>query len=150
CEVLGRSLDIEHVRPAVLPADRGAEVRALAEGGNVVAAVGYPLNDDGVLGAADVAIAMGAAGSTPGEWAVAMASDDIRDAALALSIPHATRSSVRVAVALGAAPGIVALLAVAFGGAPLVSAPLGAMLGLVFLRGHFAAGSDRRERPSLA
>ena len=40
CETIGRALDIEHVRPAVLPADRGPEVRALADGGSVIAAKG--------------------------------------------------------------------------------------------------------------
>src|SRR5262249_34872299 len=33
CETIGRALDIDHVRPEVLPAERGAEVRALREGG---------------------------------------------------------------------------------------------------------------------
>jgi cation transport ATPase len=136
CETIGRALDIEHVRPAVLPADRGAEVRALGEGGSVVACVGHPLSDDGALGAADVAIAMGAAGSTPGEWAIALASDDVRDAALALSIPHATRVRVRVAITLGAVPGIVALLAVGFGVAPLSVAPLASLLGAVAVALH--------------
>jgi Cu+-exporting ATPase len=136
CETIGRALDIEHVRPAVLPADRGPEVRALGEGGSVVAVVGQPSSDDGALGAADVAIAMGAAGSTPGEWGIALASDDVRDAALALSIPHATRARVRVAIALGATPGLVALLAIAFGVAPLAVAPLAALLGAVAAAAH--------------
>ncbi len=136
CETIGRALDIEHVRPAVLPADRGPEVRALGEGGSVVAVVGQPIGDDGALGAADVAIAMGAAGSTPGEWGVALASDDVRDAALALAIPHATRGRVRVAIALGATPGIVALLAIGFGVAPLAVAPLAALLGAVAATAH--------------
>jgi Cu+-exporting ATPase len=136
CETIGRAVDIEHVRPAVLPADRGPEVRALGEGGSVVAVVGQPVSDDGALGAADVAIAMGAAGSTPGEWAVALASHDVRDAALALSIPHATRARVRVAIALGATPGVVALLAIGFGVAPLGVAPLAALLGAVAAAVH--------------
>ncbi len=136
CETIGRALDIEHVRPAVLPADRGAEVRSLGEGGSVVACVGHPVSDDGALGAADVAIAMGAAGSTPGEWAVALASDDVRDAALALSIPHATRLRVRVAITLGAIPAVVALLAVGFGVAPLAVAPLASLLGAVAVALH--------------
>ena len=136
CETIGRALDIEHVRPAVLPADRGPEVRALAEGGGVIAVIGHPVSDDGALGAADVAIAMGAAGSTPGEWAVALASDDVRDAAMALAIPHATRARVRVAIALGAIPGLVALLAVGFGVAPLAIAPLAALLGAVAVAVH--------------
>jgi P-type Cu+ transporter len=136
CETIGRALDIEHVRPAVLPADRGPEVRALGEGGGVIAVIGHAVSDDGALGAADVAIAMGAAGSTPGEWAVALASDDVRDAAMALAIPHATRARVRVAIALGATPGLVALLAVGFGVAPLAIAPLAALLGAVAVAVH--------------
>ncbi len=129
CETIGRALDIEHVRPEVLPADRGAEVRALTEGGSVVAVVGHPSRDDGALGAADVSVAMGAAGSTPGEWAIALASDDVRDAAQAMAIPHATRDRVRASIALGATPGIVALLAIAFGVAPLAIAPLAVLAG---------------------
>ncbi len=136
CETIGRALDIEHVRPAVLPADRGPEVRALAEGGSVVAVVGHPASDDGALGAADVSVAMGAAGSNPGEWSVALAGDDVRDAALALALPHAARARARVAVTLGAAPGLVALLAVFFGVAPLAVAPLAALLGAVAVAVH--------------
>jgi Cu+-exporting ATPase len=136
CETIGRALDIEHVRPAVLPADRGPEVRALGDGGSVIAVIGHAVSDDGALGAADVAIAMGAAGSTPGEWAVALASDDVRDAAMALAIPHAARARVRVAIALGATPGLVALLAVGLGVAPLAIAPLAALVGAVAVAVH--------------
>lgn len=136
CETIGRALDIEHVRPEVLPADRGAEVRALTEGGSVVAVVGHPASDDGALGAADVAVAMGAAGSAPGEWAISLASDDVRDAAQALALPHATRARVRAAIALGAAPGLIALLAIAFGIAPLAVAPLAALLGAAAVAAH--------------
>ena len=131
CETIGRSLDIEHVRPEVLPADRGAEVRALSEAGGVVAVIGHAAGDDGALGAADVAVAMSAAGSTPGEWAVALASDDVRDAASALAIPHIARDRARAAIALGATPGLVALLAVGFGIAPLAVAPLAALAGAI-------------------
>jgi cation transport ATPase len=131
CETIGRSLDIEHVRPEVLPADRGAEVRALSEGGSVVAVIGHAAGDDGALGAADVAVAMSAAGSTPGEWAVALASDDVRDAALALAIPHTARDRARAAIALGATPGVIALLTIGFGIAPLAVAPLAALVGAI-------------------
>jgi cation transport ATPase len=136
CETIGRALDIEHVRPEVLPPDRGAEVRALAEGGHVVAVVGHPVGDDAALGAADVAIAMGAAGSTPGEWAVALASDDVRDAVRGVTIPHETRERVRMSIVLGAAPGIVALLAIGFGVAPLAAAPFAVLVGAVTAAVH--------------
>ena len=52
-----------------------------------------PSSDDGALGAADVSVAMSAAGAAPGEWAVALASDDVRDAALALTVPRACRAN---------------------------------------------------------
>src|SRR5579883_1704661 len=144
CETIGRALDIEHVRPEVLPADRGAEVRALAEGGNVVAVVGHPAGDDGALGAADVAVAMNAAGATPGEWAVALASDDVRDAAGALAIPHAARDRARIAAALGGAPCLVALLAIGFGVAPLAVAPLALVVGAVAVAAHAREALSRR------
>lgn len=124
CETIARSLDIEHVRPEILPADRGAEVRALADGGHVVAAIGHPTSDDGALGAADVAVAMGAAGSAPGEWSVALASDDVRDAALALTIPRACRERAKTAVAVGACAHAASVLAIVFGLAPPALAPV--------------------------
>ena len=143
CETISRALDIEHVRPEVLPADRGAEVRALAEGGGVISVIGHPAMDDGALGAADVAVAMGAAGSTPGEWAIALASDDVRDAADALAIPHATRKRVWTAIGLGAAPGFVALLAIGFGIASLAVAPLAVLLGAVAAAVHARESAPR-------
>ncbi|HLK36629.1 MAG TPA: HAD family hydrolase [Polyangiaceae bacterium] len=143
CDTLGRALDIEHVRPEVLPADRGAEVRALGEGGSIVAVVGHPVGDDPALGAADVAVAMGSAGSTPGEWAVGLASDDVRDAAFALALPHWTRARVRVAIALGGAPGLVALLAIGFGVAPVEVAPLAALVGAVAVAAHARESATR-------
>lgn len=136
CETIGRALDIDHVRPEVLPGDRGAEVRALAEGGSIVGVIGHPAMDDGALGAADVAVAMGAAGSTPGEWAVALASDDVRHAALALAIPRAARGRAWGAIALGAIPGSIALLAIAFGVAPLAVAPLATLFGALAVTIH--------------
>jgi cation transport ATPase len=140
CETIGRALDIDHVRPEVPEAERGPEVRALGDGGNVVAVIGHPAGDDGALGAADVAVAMGSAGAAPGEWAIALAGDDLRDAARALAIPHATRARLRAALALGAGPGLVALLAVGFGIAPLAVAPLAAMAASVALAVHAREG----------
>jgi cation transport ATPase len=147
CETIGRALDIEHVRPEVLPADRGSEVRALAEGGSVVAVIGHPARDDGALGAAEVAVAMGAAGSTPGEWAVALASDDVRDAARAVAIARATRDRVRASIALGATPGFVALLAIAFGVAPLAVAPLAVLAGAAAAAVHARESAARAIAP---
>ncbi len=128
CEAIARALDIEHVRPEILPVDRGAEVRVLADGGRVVAAIGHPSSDDGALGAADVAVAMTAAGAAPSEWGVALASDDVRDAALALTVPRACRERAKVAVLVGAAAQGVSLLGIAFGVAPPALSPIAAVL----------------------
>lgn len=128
CETIARALDIEHVRPEVLPADRGAEVRALADGGRTVAALGHAATDDGVLGAANVPVAMEAAGSAPGEWAVALASDDVRDAALALTIPRASRDRARIAVVVGGLGQALGAFGIAFGILPPALVPvLGAL-----------------------
>jgi P-type Cu+ transporter len=124
CETIARALDIEHVRPEVLPADRGAEVRALADGGRVVAALGHAATDDGALGASDLAVAMGAAGAAPGEWGVALASDDVRDAALSLTIPRGARERARVALVVGGITQAAGTMALAFGLAPPVVLPV--------------------------
>jgi cation transport ATPase len=139
CETIGHALDIEHIRPEVLPADRGVEVRALGEGGHVVAVLGHPATDDAALGAADVSVALGAAGSTPGEWTVSLASDDVRDAARALSLAHEARDHARVAMVLGLSPGIIAALAVASGLLPLGVAPVAVLLGAIAALVHARA-----------
>ena len=124
CETIARSLEIEHVRPEILPDDRGREVRALSEGGRIVATIGHPSSDDGALGAADVSIAMGAAGAAPGEWSVALASDDVRDASLALTIPRAFRDRAKHALLVGVGAHALGLLGIAFGAAPAAVAPI--------------------------
>jgi cation transport ATPase len=129
CEAIGRALDIDHVRPEILPADLGTEVRALGESGSVVAVVGHPVKDDAALGAADVAVAMGAAGLTPGEWAVSLAGDDTRDAARALTIPRAARERARFAAFLAAVPALGALLSMVFGAVPTEMAPIAVLVG---------------------
>jgi cation transport ATPase len=131
CETIARALDIEHVRPEIMPMDRGAEVRALAEGGRIVAALGHPASDDGALGAADVAVAMMAAGSAPGEWGVVLASDDVRDAALALSIPRSCRDRARAVLFVGLIVEAVCLVGIAFGVAPPMLAPIAAVLAAI-------------------
>jgi Cu+-exporting ATPase len=96
------------------------------------------MSDDGALGAADVSIAMSAAGSAPGEWGVALASDDVRDAALALTVPRACRERAKTAALIGAAAQIVVGLGIAFGLAPPAIAPVIAVIAgasaLAFVR----------------
>jgi Cu+-exporting ATPase len=73
---------------------------------------------------------MTAAGAAPGEWTVALASDDVRDAALALTIPRACRERARTAMLVCAAAHGVALLGIAFGVAPVALAPIAAVLAV--------------------
>ncbi|MCL2777187.1 MAG: HAD family hydrolase [Polyangiaceae bacterium] len=135
CETIARALDIEHVRPEILPADRGAEVRALADGGHVVAAIGHASSDGGALGSADVPVAMGQAGPVPGEWSVALASDDVRDAALALTVPRACRERARVIALVGAGAQALSLFGIVFGIAPPVVAPVVSVIAAVIVVG---------------
>ncbi len=129
CEALGRALDIDHVRPEVLPSDRGEEIRRLADGGAVVAVVGHSPADDGALGAADVSVALSSAGATSAEWSVQLASDDVRDAAYAVRLAHRGRSEARLGLVLTLAPAAAVALAVAFSLLPPAAAPLAAVAG---------------------
>jgi cation transport ATPase len=136
CETIARALDIDHVRPEIPPNERGAQVRALREGGHVVAVLGHPDADDAALGAADIAVAMASAGATPGEWSVALASDDVRDSAFALKLARALRDRARTALMVGFAPSAVTALALAFGVVPLSLAPIAVVAGTLAALGQ--------------
>jgi Cu+-exporting ATPase len=139
CDALGRALDIEHIRPELLPAERGDEIRRLADGGAVVAVVGQSPIDDASLGAADVSVVLDIAGSSTAEWSVQLASDDVRDAAWAIRLAHRCRDEARLGLTLAIAPAAAAVLAVAFSLAPPLAAPImslcGTLLAVLRLRG---------------
>jgi P-type E1-E2 ATPase len=142
CEAIARSLDIEHVRPEVLPADRAHEVKRLEESGAIVAVVGRPNQDELTLDAADVAVALESAGSSRGDWGVTLAGDDIRDAARSAVCARRTRAHARTALALGLAPGIAAALAIAFGLLPAAYAPLAVLIGGIASHLHARASTN--------
>jgi len=150
CEAIARSLDIEHVRPEVLPADRANEIKRIAESGALVAVVGRPSVDENALAAGDVAVALDAAGSTMAEWATTLAGDDVRDAARSLVMARSSRARARTALALGVAPGVAAALAIAFGLVPAPYAPLGMLVGglLMYLHARAMDAPDRERRVS--
>jgi Cu+-exporting ATPase len=129
CEAIGRALDIEHVRPEILPADRALEIERLSQGGVTVAVIGHPRTDEAALSAADVAVAMPSLGGAPGEWAVMLASDDVRHGALAISLARRTKYESRTALVLALAPGVAFALAVAFGVVPAAYAPIAGLFG---------------------
>ena len=134
CEALGRALDVEHVRPEIPPAERGDEIRRLADGGAVTAVAGHSPGDDIALSAAQVSIALSSAGSTSSEWAVQLASDDVRDAAYAIRLAHDTRREARMSLLFGLGPAAIASVVAALGLAgPLVPPLAGALGGLAAL-----------------
>jgi P-type E1-E2 ATPase len=123
CEALGRAVDIDHIRPEVLPADRGDEIRRLADGGAVVAVLGRSPNDDVALSAGDVSVALSSAGGASSEWSVQLCSDDIRDGAFALRLAHDGRRRASVGLAWCIGPSLAATLLMAVGLVP-VAAPV--------------------------
>ena len=129
CEAIGRALDIEHVRPEILPADRALEIERLSQGGVTVAVIGHPRSDEAALSASDVAVAMPSVGGGPGEWGVTLASDDVRHGALAISLARRTKYEARTGLVLALAPGVAFALAVAFGVLPAAYAPLAGLFG---------------------
>lgn len=131
CEALGRALDIDHIRPEIPVGDQPLEVERLGHGGVVVAVVGRPWADETVMAAADVGVALSAAGVVPGQWEVALASDDVRDGALAITLAQRTRHHAKTGLTIAVAPGIVVALAVAFGLMPAAYAPVAVAIGAV-------------------
>jgi P-type Cu+ transporter len=148
CETLARSLDIDHVRPEVLPPDRPGEIRRMAEAGARVAVIGRPESDAGMLSAADVSVALRAAGSSPNDWSISLAGDDARDAALALALAHRTAREARVGLALAVGPGILAAFTVALGLLPPLFSPLAALAGGAVAILHARAVEASRREPS--
>ena len=102
---IGAAMDVTDVRAGLLPEGKLAAIRDLKAAHGAVAMVGDGVNDAPALAAADVGIAMGAAGSDAAlETAdVALMSDEL------LRIPYAVRLSrstvrniqVNIAVSLG-------------------------------------------------
>lgn len=131
CEAIGRALDIDHLRPEIPPNERGDEIKRLADGGAVVAVIGRTPSDDGALAAADISVALAAAGSSTSEWAVQLASDDVRDAAYAIRLAHDTRREARLGLALTLGPTLIGVGLASLNLVPIATAPLLALAGTV-------------------
>lgn len=95
CEALAKTLDVEHVRPDVLPAERGKEVERLRGGGAAVAVVGRSPADDLPLASANLSIALPRQGLQAGGFDIDIASDEVQNASLALRILHEHRTRVQ-------------------------------------------------------
>ena len=139
-EAIGKVLGVEHVRPEILPDDRAAEVRRIAQSGGPVAVLGRMPIDAAALGAATVAIALDDAGMTPegreeGRMpaAVALVHDRLVPAVDVLALAQATRARVGATLVVGLAPVALTALPVAFGLVRPSWAPLAALAATVAL-----------------
>ncbi len=99
---IGGALGLDEVHAELLPDGKLEHVERLRADGHVVAMVGDGINDAPALAAADVSIAMGAAGSDVAlETAdIALMTDDLGRLADAVRIARATRRNIRQNVAI--------------------------------------------------
>ncbi|HEX2879172.1 MAG TPA: HAD-IC family P-type ATPase, partial [Polyangiaceae bacterium] len=127
CEAVGKSIGIDHIRPEVLPAERANEIKRLTDAGAVVAVIGKSPADLTALAAADVSIALGAAGSTVPGIGIALGSDELQAAARALTLARHAKRMLWVLVSATLLPGAAGLLLA------LLGVPAWVMLALVVL-----------------
>jgi Cu+-exporting ATPase len=123
CEALGKTIDIDHLRPEILPGERGSEIERLKSGGATVAVVGRSPADDIALSAASVAIALPSAGSRSTDFDIELASDEVQTAALALGLARHYRSQVLRGAAVIAALAVLSCLLVVGLSAPPAIVP---------------------------
>src|SRR5262249_54162854 len=131
--------------------DRAVEIERLAQGGMTVAVLGHPRMDEAALSAAQVAVALPAQGGASGEWGIMLASDDVRDGALAISLARRTENEARTGLIMAMAPAIALAPPVAFGLLPPPYAPLAALLGAAAAALHARATDlTRSSSPQVA
>jgi Cd2+/Zn2+-exporting ATPase len=102
---LASAVGVDEVRSGLLPDDKVAAVRALREQYGMTAMIGDGVNDAPALAAADVGIAMGAAGSDAAlETAdVALMADELLKIPYALRLSRATLRNIRINIAFSIA-----------------------------------------------
>ncbi len=107
---LGLSIDVGHIRAEVAVEDRAAAVRSIAEVAGRVAVAGRTPLDDGALGAADLSIAVEAAGGSGAETAVALTGDDLRDVVQCLLVARVAQKQADQVLLVSVAAAIVAMV----------------------------------------
>jgi P-type E1-E2 ATPase len=127
CEALGRTIDIEHLRPEVLPAERGREVERLKSGGSQVAVIGQSPIDEIALSAASVSIALPSAGTPNLDHDVELATNEVQRSAMALGLARRCRSRATYSLAIALGGALASVLGAVALSAPLAFVPLGCL-----------------------
>jgi Cd2+/Zn2+-exporting ATPase len=114
---IARQAGIEDVHAGLLPDDKLNVIRGLQEQGHVVAMIGDGINDAPALAAADIGIAMGAAGTDVAiETAdIALMADDLMKIPEAIRLSKSTLRNIRQNVFIALATVTVLLLGVILG-----------------------------------
>ncbi len=124
CEALGRTIDIEHVRPEILPADRGREVERLTSGGAQVAVIGRSPIDEVALAAASLSVALPTPTTPNTDHDVELATEEVQKAALALRLAHNTRFNATRGLVILFGGTVGSVLAVVALSAPIAFVPI--------------------------
>lgn len=116
-EALARATGVTDVRAGLLPGEKLTAVTALRAAHGRVAMVGDGVNDAPALAAADVGVAMGAAGSAAALEAadVALMSDELQKLPYAIRLSRATLANVRVNIAIALGLKVAVLVLAVFG-----------------------------------
>jgi len=94
---IGRAAGISEIHAGLLPEEKLAHIHALQAAGEIVAMIGDGINDAPALAAADIGIAMGAAGTDVAiETAdIALMTDDLRKVPEAIRLSRLTLGNIR-------------------------------------------------------